>query len=140
MIVSLRATVFILLRSPALSLCCGSLSPVDVPQSLCCGSPALRMCHSLYVAVLPPCGCATVFLTWVLSAWANRLGRYATGISSFSVIVNFLVVIWSGVAFCVLIRSCFSRARSRSATLVTCKSSKAPVFSIVRTFPVLDRS
>jgi hypothetical protein len=24
--------------------------------------PALWMCHSLYVAVLPPCGCATVFI------------------------------------------------------------------------------
>jgi hypothetical protein len=44
------------------SLCCGSPSPVDVPQSLCCGSPALWMCHSLYVAVLPPCECATVFM------------------------------------------------------------------------------
>jgi hypothetical protein len=36
--------------------------PVDVPQSLCCGSPTLWMYHSLYVAVLPPCGCATVFM------------------------------------------------------------------------------
>jgi hypothetical protein len=44
------------------SLCCGSPSHVDVPQSLCCGSPARWMCHSLYVAVLPPCECATVFM------------------------------------------------------------------------------
>jgi hypothetical protein len=36
--------------------------PVDVPQSLCCDSPALWMCHSLYVAVLPSCGCTTVFM------------------------------------------------------------------------------
>jgi hypothetical protein len=50
--------------------------PVDVPQSLCCGFPALWMyhslyvavlpplwmCHSLYVAVLPPCGYASLYV------------------------------------------------------------------------------
>jgi hypothetical protein len=59
------ATVFMLRFSRLVdvpqSLCCSSPA-LWICQSLCCGSPALWVCHSLYVAVLPPCGCTTVFM------------------------------------------------------------------------------